>query len=195
MPTPPRPLSSLPPRRRRSKRSSSGPGPRWGHIGATSLPNVRDNSGHERSANVPAQRPSSVNNAGPGTTPVLSRTEEVRGSNPLTSTPTKILITGWRVTSAGPVTFQSRWPGSKWGSNRERNRQPLLDRGHDACLAPVVPGRACRSGFEASTFRLRDGCSASNWTAPEGSSLLTLPASSVQTAPDGYRRIVWMING
>ena len=68
MPTPPRPVSPLPPRRRRSKRSRSGPGPRWGHIGATSLPNVRDNSGHERSANVPAQRPSSVSIAGPGTT-------------------------------------------------------------------------------------------------------------------------------
>ena len=43
------------------------------------------------------------------------------------------------------------------------------------------------------TFRLRDGCSASIWTAPDGSSLLTLDAPSVQTAPDGYRRIVWMI--
>jgi hypothetical protein len=30
---------------------------------------------------------------------------------------------------------------------------------------------------------------ASNWTDPEGSSLLTLPASSVQTDPDGSRRI------
>src|SRR5215204_5915119 len=29
--------------------------------------------------------------------------------------------------------------------------------------------------------------------APDGSSLLTLDASSVQTAADGYRRIVWMI--
>ena len=48
-------------------------------------------------------------------------------------------------------------------------------------------------GFEPTTFRLRVGCSASIWTAPDGSSLLTLDASSVQTAPDGYRRIVWMI--
>jgi hypothetical protein len=31
--------------------------------------------------------------------------------------------------------------------------------------------------------------------APEGSGLLTLDALSVQTAPDGYRRIVWMIIG
>jgi hypothetical protein len=29
--------------------------------------------------------------------------------------------------------------------------------------------------------------------APDGSSLLTMGASSVQTAPGGYRRIVWMI--
>jgi hypothetical protein len=29
--------------------------------------------------------------------------------------------------------------------------------------------------------------------APDGSSLLTLDASSVQTAPDGSKRIVWMI--
>ena len=48
-------------------------------------------------------------------------------------------------------------------------------------------------GFEPTTFRLRDGCSASVWTAPDGSSLLTLDGPSVQTAPDGYRRIVWMI--
>jgi hypothetical protein len=38
-------------------------------------------------------------------------------------------------------------------------------------------------------------CFASIWSAPEGSGLLTLEASSVQTAPDGYRRIVWMTNG
>src|SRR5215211_8236706 len=46
---------------------------------------------------------------------------------------------------------------------------------------------------KSTTFRLRDGCSASAWSAPDGSSLLTLDASSVQMAPDGYRRIVWMI--
>ena len=46
---------------------------------------------------------------------------------------------------------------------------------------------------KSTTFRLRDGCSASAWTAPDGSSLLTLDASSVQMAPDGSRRIIWMI--
>src|SRR4029453_5450604 len=43
------------------------------------------------------------------------------------------------------------------------------------------------------TFRLRAGCSASTWSAPDGSSLLTLDGPSVQTAPDRYRRIVWTI--
>ena len=50
-------------------------------------------------------------------------------------------------------------------------------------------------GFEPTTFRLRVGCSASAWMAPDGSGLLTLDAPSVQMAPDGYRRIVWMIIG
>ena len=49
-------------------------------------------------------------------------------------------------------------------------------------------------GFEPTTFRLRDGCSQSAWTAADGSSLLTLDGPSVQTDPDGSRRIVWMIN-
>jgi hypothetical protein len=49
-------------------------------------------------------------------------------------------------------------------------------------------------GFEPSTL-LRVGCSASAWTAPDGSSLLRLDALSVQTAPEGSRRIVWMIIG
>jgi hypothetical protein len=31
--------------------------------------------------------------------------------------------------------------------------------------------------------------------APDGSSLLTLDAASVQTTPDGSRRMVWMIIG
>jgi hypothetical protein len=51
----------------------------WGHIGATSLPSVTDNTGHERSANVPGQQLTSASIAGPLTTLVLSRTEEARG--------------------------------------------------------------------------------------------------------------------
>jgi hypothetical protein len=38
-------------------------------------------------------------------------------------------------------------------------------------------------------------CSASIWSAPDGSGLFKLGASSVQTDRDGTRRIVWMING
>jgi hypothetical protein len=36
-------------------------------------------------------------------------------------------------------------------------------------------------------------CCASIWSAPDGSGLLTLEASSVQTDGEGSRRIVWMI--
>jgi hypothetical protein len=36
-------------------------------------------------------------------------------------------------------------------------------------------------------------CSASIWSGPDGSGLLTLDGSSVQTDPDRSRRIVWMI--
>jgi hypothetical protein len=43
------------------------------------------------------------------------------------------------------------------------------------------------------TARSVDWCSASVWSAPDGSNLLTLGASSVQTAPEGSCRIVWMI--
>jgi hypothetical protein len=50
-------------------------------------------------------------------------------------------------------------------------------------------------GFQPTTFRLRVGCSALTWTAPDGSSLLRLDAPSVQMAPEGSRRIVWMIIG
>ena len=48
-------------------------------------------------------------------------------------------------------------------------------------------------GFEP-TARFVAWCSASIWSAPDGSGLLTLDASSLQTAPDGSRRSVWMIN-
>jgi hypothetical protein len=48
-------------------------------------------------------------------------------------------------------------------------------------------------GFEPATFRLRVGFSASDCSAPDGSSLLTLDAPSVQTALGGSRPIVWMI--
>jgi hypothetical protein len=60
----------------------------------------------------------------------------------------------------------------------------------------LVDHQSRLAGYAAaapSTFRLRAGCSASTWMAPDRSGLLTLDAPSVQTAPDGSRRIVWMI--
>jgi hypothetical protein len=36
-------------------------------------------------------------------------------------------------------------------------------------------------------------CSTSIWSAPDGSGLLTMGATSIQTDPEGTRRIVWMI--
>ena len=48
-------------------------------------------------------------------------------------------------------------------------------------------------GFEPPTARSVAWCSASIWSAPDGSGLLRLDASSVQTDPVGSRRIAWMI--
>ena len=56
-------------------------------IGATSHRKITDNSGHWRSTDPPAQPSLSVIIAGRPTSSTLSRTEEARGSNPLTSTP------------------------------------------------------------------------------------------------------------
>ena len=58
---------------------------------------------------------------------------------------------------------------------------------------PVTCGYARREGFEPPTARSVAWCSASDWSTPDGSGLLTLGAPSVQTAPEGSRRIVWMI--
>ena len=74
-------------------------------------------------------------------------------------------------------------------------RSPPPDRLQE-CSSCLIPLELCKMepevGFEPTTFRLPDGCSASIWSAPEGSCLLTLAAPSVQT---GSRRIVWMIIG
>src|SRR4029453_12748977 len=53
---------------------------------------------------------------------------------------------------------------------------------------------ARREGFEPPTARSVAWCSASIWTDPDRSGLLRLDAPSIQTAPEGSRRIVWMIN-
>jgi len=49
-------------------------------------------------------------------------------------------------------------------------------------------------GIRTPTARSVAWRSASIWSAPDRSGLLTSGASSVQTDPDGSRRIVWMIN-
>jgi hypothetical protein len=67
---------------------SSGPlGPHWGHIRATNDRIAADNSSHQRSYILAAHRQSRPSAAGRHRHPALSRTEEARGSNPLTSTP------------------------------------------------------------------------------------------------------------
>src|SRR5215211_9359234 len=48
-------------------------------------------------------------------------------------------------------------------------------------------------GIRSPTARSVAWCSASIWSAPDGSGLLTLGASSVQTDPEGSCRILWMI--
>jgi hypothetical protein len=53
---------------------------------------------------------------------------------------------------------------------------------------------ARREGFEPPTARSVAWCSASIWSAPDGSGLLTLDASTIWSDPVGSRRIVWMIN-
>jgi hypothetical protein len=57
----------------------------------------------------------------------------------------------------------------------------------------VEPNGARREGFEPPTARSVAWCSASVWSAPDGSGLLTLGVSSIWSDPDGSRRIVWMI--
>ena len=80
----------------------------------------------------------------------------------------------WRGASTGPGPLQVPLPGSKRAAtaNETANRYSIAAKGRSE--ADTYP-----------TFRLRDGCSASIWSAPDGSSLLTLEASSIQTDPDG----------
>jgi hypothetical protein len=107
----------------------------------------------------------------------------------------------------------------KWGAARRYGARLLANHWH-ACRSFVSlagPGRAamhdsrqlsrgcwceCRPGQRRSpsmprrrtpTARSLAWCSASIWSAPDQSALLRLDASSIQTDPDGTRRIIWMI--
>jgi hypothetical protein len=74
---------------------------------------------------------------------------------------------------------------------RQRNRPLPL-----ACPAGNGTPR-CGSGQHrhGQTARSVAWCSASIWSAPDGSGLLMLDGPSIQMGPDGSRPIVWMING
>src|SRR5215216_5682405 len=77
----------------------------------------------------------------------------------------------------------------------ERLPPPISSKIRSSCLIGLTSRNGAQGGIRTLDFRVRDGCSASTWTAPDGSRLLTLDAASVQGAPDGSRRIVWMIIG
>jgi hypothetical protein len=107
-----------------------------------------------------AHRPTPDRCAGRLEALTLSRTEEARGSNPLTSTPTTALVTGLagRFRRAGAV------PGSPTGQQTGSNREQTANR------HPIAAKRRSEAKTYL-TFRLRGGCSASEQTAPDGSSL------------------------
>src|SRR5215218_9126713 len=73
------------------------------------------------------------------------------------------------------------------------DRAPAIRAAKTRNMGPDLQVCARREGFEPPTARSVDWCSASVWSAPDGSRLLRLGPSSVQTDPDGSRRIVWMI--
>ena len=73
------------------------------------------------------------------------------------------------------------------------DRTPAIRAAKTRNMGPDLQVYARREGFEPPTARSVAWCSASLWSAPDGNGLLTLDGSSVQTDPDGSRRIVWMI--
>ena len=77
------------------------------------------------------------------------------------------------------------------GAGRPIHRAPTMDyhRGQE----PSVRGLNNRRREPQLTARSVAWCSMSDWSAPVGSGLLRLDASSIQTDPDRSRRIVWMI--
>jgi hypothetical protein len=76
-----------------------------------------------------------------------SRTEEARGSNPLTSTPQQPWSPAWRVTSTGPASFQLIPAGSKRAATCLCNDRQTL--------APAVAGRGRAFGACCCASKLR----------------------------------------
>jgi hypothetical protein len=105
---------------------------------ATSLPTVKDNYGYQRSGNAAAQQPFPTSITGCATTPMLSRTEEARGSNPLTSAPHKPWSPAWRVTFA-----RRRQPTSPAG---EQMGQQLRRKTGGRPSPPAEPIRVLSTG-------------------------------------------------
>jgi hypothetical protein len=68
----------------------------------------------------------------------MPRTEEARGSNPLTSTPQQPWSPAWRATSAGPVPYQSRCRGSRWAATANGAANCCLKRGHKPVSLQMV---------------------------------------------------------
>jgi hypothetical protein len=96
-------------------------GPQRGHIRATNDQIAADNSGHHRSG-----MPQVIGRTGPSTAgnrnpPVLSRTEEARGSNPLTSTPQQPWSPAWRTVAPGRSPSRAA-PGASNGHQLRRTR-------------------------------------------------------------------------
>src|SRR4029453_14978369 len=111
-----------------------------------------------------------------------SRTEEARGSNPLTSTPQQPWSPAWRIALAGPLPFQGRWPGSKRAATTNETAS-VLDRG---------PRRRSEAGTGFPTFRLRVGPYPSAWTRPGPSWLLRCAGDSIQCRPVGSGISAWV---
>jgi hypothetical protein len=78
-----------------------------------------------------------------------------------------------RVASSEPVTT-SEFNAASADEHGRRLRQ--LEADTEMLLALVA---RLKLKVEPATFRLRDGCSASNWTSPDGSGLLTLDGPSI----------------
>ena len=127
----------------------------WGHIGATSLPSVRDNNGHQRSSNAAAQQPFPASITGHPTTPVLSDTEEVTGSNPVAPT-NKALTSG---NAAGPslrTAAEGKRALYRFGK-RSTELGPLhQDKSSDPCLCSCFPPPSGRWGRRGVRERFPD---------------------------------------
>jgi hypothetical protein len=102
-----------------------------------------------------------------------------------------------------PALAASLWATGSQGSQRcwecpptgsQMGRSPAApQQAATLSRAAELRGGGAPRGIRTPTARSVAWCSASIWSAPDRSGLLTLDAPSVQTALEGSRRIVWMI--